>query len=253
MRFSFVILTWNRCRFLEQCLNSLFRSIADLQGSEIIVLDNGSDDGTHNILGAFGEAKSLRLISRVRNNGLNAYKRLFGAASGDYIVDVDDDVLEFPAGIDQILAEYMKTFQDYGFIALNVVQNELTNGARPALEEYIEETRNGKTILRGPTGGWCACFRRSEFKKIQKDFLSADLHMGYGEDTFLTANFEQRLSLKSGIIRDVYCLHASGPEYAKRYGHLDREIEKYANSNLDTFVEDYQKYRDAGKENASQS
>ncbi len=251
MRFSFVILTWNRCRFLEQCLNSLIRSIGDLQDSEIIVLDNGSNDETQNILRSFEEAKALRLISRVKNDGLNAYKRLFGAASGDYIIEVDDDVIEFPNGIDRILAEHMETFSDYGFIALNVVQNELTNGARPALDEYREETRNGKTILRGPTGGWCACFRRSEFKKIQKDFLSADLHMGYGEDTFLTARFEQRLSLKSGIIRDVYCLHASGPEYARRYGHLDREIEKYANSNLDTFVEDYQKYRDIDKANAS--
>jgi hypothetical protein len=68
--------------------------------------------------------------------------------------------------------------------------------------------------------------------------------MGYGEDSFLAANFDDLLSLKSGIIRDAFCLHASGPYYAKHYGHLDREIEKYKKANLDSFVENYVNYLD---------
>jgi hypothetical protein len=138
----------------------------------------------------------------------------------------------------------MESFEDFGYLALNVVQNEFTNGARPGLEEYTQETRGEKTVLRGPTGGWCSCFRKSDYRKVHQDFLLANLTMGYGEDTFLTQHFEEQLALKSGIIRDAYCLHASGPDYAKQYGHLDREIEKYANADLASFVEDYENYRD---------
>jgi glycosyltransferase involved in cell wall biosynthesis len=244
MKFSFVMLTWNRYRFLEQSLSALIGSIHDLSQCEIIVLDNGSTDRTQGVLRRYENEKFLRLVTRKKNEGINAYKRLFGAALGDYIIEVDDDVLELPDGADEIFADYMDTFADYGYLAFNPVQNEFTNGARPSLEEYVEDTRDEKTVLRGPTGGWCTCFRRTDYRKLHRDFASAELHMAYGEDTFLTEHLEGQLSLKSGIIRDAHCLHASGPDYAKQYGHLDREIEKYANSNLDIFVEDYESYRE---------
>jgi len=253
MKFSFVMLTWNRYRFLEKSLEALIGSIGNLSDCEIIVLDNGSDDRTQEVLRRYEGEPFFRALTRRKNQGLNAYKRLFGATSGEYIVEVDDDVLELPAGSDRIFAEYMDAFEDFGYLALNVVQNEFTNGARPALDEYVEDTRGEKTILKGPTGGWCACFRRSDYRKVHSEFLSVSLNMGYGEDSFLTENFEERLSLKSGIIRDAYCLHASGPHYAKLYGHLDREIEKYANSNLDSFVEDYESYRDRDDESPAES
>jgi glycosyltransferase involved in cell wall biosynthesis len=253
MKFSFVMLTWNRYRFLEKSLEALLGSIGDLSECEIIVLDNGSSDQTRDVLNRYKNESFFRVLARRQNHGLNAYKRLFGAALGEYIVDVDDDVLSFPTKCDHLFADYMETFPDYGYLALNVVQNEFTNGARPPLEEYTEDTRGGKTVLRGPTGGWCACFRRSDYRKLHKDFLSVELNMAYGEDTFLTEHLEAQLDLKSGIIRDAFCLHASGPCYAKQYGHLDREIEKYASANLDTFVEDYRNYRDSGDDGSAES
>jgi glycosyltransferase involved in cell wall biosynthesis len=244
MKFSFVMLTWNRYQFLEKCLEALIASIDNRSDCEIVVLDNGSNDRTQDVLRQFQGEDFIRVLTRKKNSGLRAYKKLFGTALGEYIVEVDDDVLEFPPGLDGIFAEYMESFPDYGFLALNVVQNEFTNGARPDLEDYTEETRGEKTILRGPTGGWCACFRKSDYQKVRKDFLRADLNMGFGEDSFLTSNFDDQLSLKSGIIKDALCLHASGPYYAKHYGHLDREIEKYKKANLDSFVEDYAHYLD---------
>jgi len=252
MKFSFVMLTWNRYRFLEKSLEALIGSIGDLSACEIVVLDNGSSDLTHDVLQRYKSESFFRILTRRKNNGLNSYKKLFGAALGEYIVDVDDDVLEFPKNSDQLFAEYMKSFPDYGYLAMNVIQNELTNGARPPLDEYVEEVRGDKTVLRGPTGGWCSCFRRSDYRKLRREFLSTDLNMAYGEDSFLTEYLEERLFLKSGIIRDAYCFHASGPDYAKQYGHLPREIEKYANSNLDSFVEDYEAYRDDEKVSSSE-
>jgi hypothetical protein len=159
-------------------------------------------------------------------------------------VIVDDDVLEFPARMDLIFADYMRTFPDYGFLALNVVQNEFTNGAKLGPEAFVEDVRAGKTIQEGPAGGWCACFRKKDYRRLWLRWMFTKLDMRGGEDGFLVRHFRERLHLRSGIIRDAVCFHASGPYYAKQFGHLEREIEKYAKSNLPAFVAQYQEYLD---------
>ncbi len=243
MKFSFVLLTWNRHKFIQACLQALIGSIAHPQECEIIVMDNGSSDETPAVLASYRGHKMVHVVTRKKNYGLNAYKKLLGYAKGTYIVIVDDDVLSFPPKVDATFAEYMQAFPDYGFLALNVIQNEFTNGAKPTAENYAEDARNGRVVEQGPTGGWCSCFRRSDYRKLRLRLLFSKLGMGRGEDNFLANNFERRLRLKSGIIRDAVCFHASGPYYAREYGHLDREIEKYMLAGLAPFAEEYKQYR----------
>jgi glycosyltransferase involved in cell wall biosynthesis len=242
MKTSFIILTWNRYKFLEKCLEALIPSIANPHDCEIVVMDNGSTDGTRDVLMKYKDNKLFRVILRSKNYGLDSYKKLFNYAKGDQIVIVDDDVLAFPNELDNIFTDYMQTFPHYGFIALNVIQNEFTNGAKPGPEHYTEETVNGKTIEFGPTGGWCACFRKSDYKKIWLKVAFANLNMKNSEDGFLARSLHKKLGLKSGIIKNQVCFHATGPYYAKQYGHLDREIEKYKQSGLQELVDSYEKY-----------
>lgn len=244
MKISFVLLTWNRHKFLEKCLEGLIASIENIADSEIIVMDNGSTDNTAEVLKRYQDNKQVKVITRKKNYGLNAYKKLFMCAKGRYVVVVDDDVLSFPPKLDAIFNDYMKTFTNYGFVALNVIQNEFTNGAKPGPENYVDETINGKTIEYGPTGGWCACFRKSDYWKIWRHTIFTNLDMKTSEDGFLVDNFKRRLKLKSGIIKDEFCFHATGPYYAKQYGHLEREIEKYKQSDLQELVDVYEKYND---------
>jgi glycosyltransferase involved in cell wall biosynthesis len=242
IKVSFVVLTWNRYKFLEKCLEALTASIKNPEDCEIIVMDNGSTDATHDVLNRYEKNELFRIILRDKNYGLDAYKKLFTKAKGDLVVIVDDDVLDFPKDLDTLFADYMQTFPDYGFIALNVIQNEFTDGAKPEPEYYTEETRNGKTIEKGPTGGWCACFRKKEFRRIWIRFIFSKIDMRLSEDGLLVDLFKRKLKLKSGIIKDAVCFHASGPHYAKEYDHLEREIEKYTNSGLHDFVDVYEKY-----------
>lgn len=243
MKMSFVILTWNRPRFLELCVEALIQAIRDPDQCEIIVMDNGSTDRTPAVLATFAQHPAVRVITRRRNYGLNSYKKLFNATRGEYVVVVDDDVLEFPADLDRLFLDYMATFTDYGLIALNVVQNEFTNGSKPGPEHYVEETVQGKTLQRGPTGGWCACFRKRDYRRLWPWRWFVNLDMKRSEDGFLVDSFDRRLGLKSGIIRDHFCLHASGPYYAKMFGHLDREIAKYTESGMPDFVQTYKEYK----------
>jgi glycosyltransferase involved in cell wall biosynthesis len=237
---SFLILTWNRHTFLAMCLERLIASIADTAVCEIVVMNNGSTDATAQVL----QKPMVRILTRPKNEGLEAYKKLFAAARGELMVTVDDDVLEFPAAVDRIFIEYMQTYKEYGYLALNVVQNEFTNGAKPAHEFYTEVVRGEKVVEDGPSGGWCACFRRRDFRRIRWTFLLRPFNMKRSEDGYIIAQMRRFLRLKAGIIRDAVCFHACGPHYARIYGHLDREIEKYAASGLNEFVDQYKEFAD---------
>ncbi len=153
MRFSFVILTWNRRAFLERCISSLVSSIGDFCDAEIIVMDNGSTDGTSDFLEQFQNDKRFKVVRLKKNFGLNSYKRLLKLATGEYIVVVDDDVLSFPDDIKGVFSGFMTDFPDFGYLALDVIQNEHTNGAKPGPEFYTDIDRGDKTVLLGPTGG----------------------------------------------------------------------------------------------------
>jgi hypothetical protein len=163
-------------------------------------------------------------------------------ARGEYIVIVDDDVVDFPKSLDRIFIEYMRAFRDYGFLALNVIQNEFTNGAKPEKHCYTEDKRDGRVVEKGPTGGWCTCFRKRDYRKIRFVFELLNLNMRHSEDGALEKLFRWFLHLKSGIIQDAHCFHACGPYYSKENGYLQRDIEKYNKARLDAFVDAYKKF-----------
>ena len=196
MKLTYVLLTWNRYKFLEKCLQALTFSTAGTIASEIIVMDNGSTDRTPEVLERYRSHPNFRIIRRDRNYGLNAYKTLLGEGSGEYIVIVDDDVLEFPPDLNGTLVSYMETFPDYGFLALNVVQNEFTDGAKPSMDHYIQESRDGRTIERGPAGGWCACIRRAQYRKIRFRLRMFNLSMRKSEDGMISNQLWRKLGLK---------------------------------------------------------
>ena len=247
MRTSFVILTWNRGAMLPVCLEALYRSINDKKQSEIIIFNNASTDNTPSILAAFKEKYqdniTIRVVNNATNLGLNAYKQLMPMAKGDYIIEVDDDVLEFPDAVDDVFVKYLNTFKKFGFLCLDVVKNEHTNGAKPPEDQYHDFSVDGLTVQIGPTGGWCAGFRKKDYRIISFIFEKfTKLGFNNGEDAVISRYF-RRLGKKSGVIKDVKCFHAVGPYYAKQYGSLDRDIEKYETAGITYLSDEYKNHR----------
>mgnify|MGYP001203974854 CR=1 FL=1 len=239
MRFSFVILTWNRKAFLERCISSLIESVSYFSDAEIIVMDNGSTDGTAEYLAEFYGDPRFRVFRLKRNYGLRSYKKLLRKAKGDLVVVVDDDVLAFPPDLNGLFSNYIAAFPDFGYLALDVIQNEFTNGAKPPDDHYRDVVNGDLTIQLGPTGGWCTCFRRRDFRKIQVFFEMSKINMKVSEDGLLAGLFLRWCGLKSGIIKGHRCFHATGPHYSKEHGFLERDIEKYKGSGLDELADLY--------------
>jgi glycosyltransferase involved in cell wall biosynthesis len=103
-RFSVIIPTYNRAHFVKEAIESvLAQSFSDY---ELLVVDDGSTDETLRILEGFaGRLKVLRQPKQGSRVARNAGAR---AASGRYLVFLDDDDLFFPWALevyDRIIAQ----------------------------------------------------------------------------------------------------------------------------------------------------
>lgn len=88
---SIVMLCWNR---KDDVFESLSRIREIIYNSlEVIVVDNGSTDGTIELIK--DKFPEVRLIQMYKNFGIEAYNIGFANAKGKYIVIIDDD--SFPA------------------------------------------------------------------------------------------------------------------------------------------------------------
>jgi glycosyltransferase involved in cell wall biosynthesis len=239
------MLTWNRKKFVEELLHSFYQNISNAHEYEFIIVDNGSDDGTVELLkDAQKRNDKINVFYNNKNKGLSEYKRLFRNVKGEYIIIIDDDVIQFPKDFDDLLFKSLNCAKDFGFIALDVVQDEFTNGAKPEQSQYKDIKIGEYTISEGPTGGWCTILRKSDFDKIKFFFYIHRINMRYSEDGVIAKLMKQKLKLKEGLLKDIKCLHACGPYYSKQYGFLDRDIRKYRNSKLKNFVKVYESYID---------
>lgn len=226
-KFSIIILTWNRAAMLDKCLTSIFSNLSSRDDCEIIVGVNEFNDKTRAVLTKY---RIDNLIRRDTNEGLELYKELYAAATGDIIIAIDDDVLEFPNCFDTEMERYFEVFPDYGLIGLDVVQNEHTEGAKPDGRYYGLEFRNGLVIERGPVVGCCMAIRREVFNALG-GFSGETLSMARGDDWVLAEKLNKS-GMHTGIMKGIRCLHACGPYYATVYGQKALEINKYLAAGL---------------------
>ena len=90
-RLSIVIITWNQLAYLKACLQSLL-PIMKRADVEVIVVDNGSQDGTSQYLTE--KFPVIRLLSNSCNKGV-AYARNRGLeiTTGEKILILDNDTI----------------------------------------------------------------------------------------------------------------------------------------------------------------
>lgn len=102
---SVVIVNWNTCAFLQDCLASLVEASRSIS-MEVIVVDNASSDGSLEMM--LAEFPQVRLIRNERNAGYAlANNQGLSVANGRYCLLLNADTLVTPYALRQ-----MVTFMD---------------------------------------------------------------------------------------------------------------------------------------------
>lgn len=105
---SVVIPTYNRCHVLVQTLEALERQSLARDRFEVIVVDDGSSDGTADTVQSRSTSLDLNVV-RGQNGGLAAARnRGIERARGDVIVFLDDDVMPHEDFLHEHRLEHLK-------------------------------------------------------------------------------------------------------------------------------------------------
>ncbi len=137
MDVSIIILNWNTKGLLLECLESVYRSISGL-GFEVIVVDNGSTDGSQEAVRK-NFAKAV-LVENKRNIGFAAaMNRAIEAARGRYMMLLNSDTV-LTDGSTATLAEFMDEHEGVAISGPqllnedNSLQNSVANKPTLAIE-----------------------------------------------------------------------------------------------------------------------
>lgn len=212
---SIVVLTHNRVHLLRQCVENVLRRTS-VQTKEILIWNNASTDGTRSYLDSLDDHR-IRIIHHNTNIGQNAYAAAFHLTSGDYLIELDDDVIEAPAGWDETLLNAFILLPTVGFLAANLEDDEHDTGAWAMHHEnaalYRRVELNGIHLLRGPVGGGCAMTSREIHDRVggfpqQKDSVFWLEDAAYIEKI-------AKIGQEAAYLEDLRVHHAGGPYYAQ--------------------------------------
>jgi glycosyltransferase involved in cell wall biosynthesis len=108
---SVLVPTFNRANYISECLDSLFAQ--SVPALEIIVIDDGSEDGTAALLSGYGER--IRYVRKENGGKPSAVNLGLSMVQGDLIWIFDDDDVALPDAIETRLA-CLKQHPEAGFV-----------------------------------------------------------------------------------------------------------------------------------------
>ncbi len=124
MDISFIILTWNSHQYVERCLDSIVRALGPAGlDYEVLMLDNGSGDGTVELLRRLEEKYLDRLVVHYRPENLGTTRSrniLLRVARGKFVCVMDSDV-EFDPGVFEEMLPYLRRDPQLGMVVPRIV------------------------------------------------------------------------------------------------------------------------------------
>jgi len=178
LQVSAVVLSFNRREELAYSLGRL-QEVTGVS-LEIIVVDNGSKDGSAEMVAA--EFPRVRLLALPENIGVAAYNRGFFQARGQFILILDDDSFPAPDALEKMV-ELFNADPDIGLVAFDVRSFDHYDRKSEQKEPLSLETAPPSYLL-GFNGAGAG---------VRKEIL--DQVGGYPEEFFLYWN-EQDLAMR---------------------------------------------------------
>lgn len=122
MLFSLVVPTFNSKAFIRRCLDSIL--VQSFKDFEIVVIDDGSTDGTSEILDEYATKSNLISVYHFANAGVSAARRRgITLSNGEYIIFVDSDDTVNP----DLLQKLADAIFNYGYPDILRIQANLIN------------------------------------------------------------------------------------------------------------------------------
>ena len=156
---SVIVPAYNAEKTIEKCINSLINQTFD--DYEIIILNDGSIDGTKKILKRFENNKKIKIINK-SNEGIGKTRNLgIRRASGEYIMFVDsDDYVD-----NQIIEKYYKFALENNLDLVTSTYKKVINNniiSWPGTKYDIGNLKTNPQILNYIEYGPCAKLYRRE-------------------------------------------------------------------------------------------
>jgi GT2 family glycosyltransferase len=121
MDVSIIIVSWNTCGLLRDCLRTVIEQTGEVS-HEIFVIDNASHDGSAEMVGA--EFPSVKLIANNDNRGFAAANNQgLRNALGRYILLLNPDTIILDAAVTRCI-RYADAHPDVGVIGCQVLEDD---------------------------------------------------------------------------------------------------------------------------------
>ncbi len=200
MQVSVIIATFNRREMLARTLPPLLAQDFPSDEYEVIVVVDGSTDGTTDLLRGFASHSNLRIIEQENRGQAAAINTGLRAATGELVLFLDDDIVTGPA----VVAEHARAVRNgrtclaFGPVLALAGEGDplAVDWARSFCDEFFE-----KKAADQPETGWFGCMASANSSAPRSVVLS----IGGLDESFARGNdFEFGLRLMRDGFRFLY-------------------------------------------------
>lgn len=209
VKISVIIVSYNSQGFIEKCINSVLKNLSEK--SEVIVLDNASNDKTVDILKKFGD--KIILVQSGENLGFAKGCNLAAKkARGEYLFILNPDT-EIQRPIFDELIKFYETTVDMGIVAPKLIMQDDKVQASVkrlptlwgAFKEYILGIKNSY----------------SEFVPVSDE--SQEVEMAYGAAWLIKKDLFNKL----GGFDEKFFLYYEDVDFCRRVRENNKKIYYY--------------------------
>lgn len=170
---SIVIPLYNQVDYTRLCVESLRR--AGLTDAEVLLIDNGSGDGTGEYLAT---CTDLRVIRNAENLGCSgAWNQGVRETGGEWVVILNNDVIVSPGWLEGLVA--FASEGGYDVVTPAIREGEYNYDIEEYGRDFVRQM--GKVARRGVADGICFMVHRRVFDAI--GLFDENFRIGQFEDT----------------------------------------------------------------------
>jgi N-acetylglucosaminyl-diphospho-decaprenol L-rhamnosyltransferase len=203
MDVSIVIPLFNQLAYTEKCVESLRRHT--MENAEILLIDNGSTDGTSEYLAGCSDLNVIR--NQVNLGCAGAWNQGVRETSSDWIVILNNDVIVSPGWLSGLLAA--AELEGFDVVSPGIREGEHNYDIDNYSLAYTEKMKN--VVRQGVADGICFMVHRRVFDAI--GMFDENFRIGQFEDT----DFFRRAALA------VFRLGISGRSFIHHFGSVTQK------------------------------